>query len=264
MASWKKIITDGASLTDIGNPAGTDRVLIQDASDNVIKYVDWSDISGGGGGGGGSFTEVADDTSPTLGGHLDTGGYQIRLDTNNVGIQGVTVSATTLAVLKVNSSNQVELGSTSAVTSSPGRTILGSNYHDDTNINTSTPGTYGVGADITEYGNSTSTSNGRVYYFNSTGGWTAGTPSAAAAQESLLAIATGTLSTRGMLLRGFVAVTVGNQSGNLTVGKPVFMSSNSSVTDVAPTGNGNYQRILGHAVSAKVIYFNPSQENIEL
>jgi len=259
MASWKKIIADGASLLDIGTPQNTDKVLIQDVTDNVIKYVDWSNVGGGSG-----ITEVADDTSPTLGGHLATGGNQIRLDTNNVGIIGVNTGSSTLDVIKVNASNQVQLGSSSSPTSSPGKTILGSNYHDTTNINVSTLGTYGVGSDITEYGNSTSTFAGRVYYLNSTGGWSNGTPTTAAAQDSLLTIATGGLSTRGMLLRGFVCVAVGNQSGSLTVGAPVFMSSNSSVTDVAPTGNNVYQRILGHAVAAKVIYFNPSQENIEL
>ena len=261
MASWKKIIADGASLSDIGTPASTDRILIQDATDDVIKYVDWSDLPSGSGGG---ITEVADDTSPTLGGNLFTGGFSVRLDTNNVGLQGVTTSSSILSVLKVNTSNQVELGSTSAPSTIPGRAILGHNYHDDTNISGGTAGTFGVGADLTEYGSASSTSAGRVYYLNSSGGWTVGTQSTAVAQESLLAIATAGTSSRGMLLRGFVAVLVGTQSGSLGVGKPVFMASNGSVTDVVPTGNGNYQRILGHAVSQKVIFFNPSQEYIEL
>lgn len=52
MATWKKVIADGSSLTDIGTPASDDKVLIQDTSDsNIVKYVDFGDIGGGGGGG---------------------------------------------------------------------------------------------------------------------------------------------------------------------------------------------------------------------
>ena len=50
MATWKKVITDGLSLTDIGTPASDDKVLIQDTSDSdIVKYVDFGDIGGGGG-----------------------------------------------------------------------------------------------------------------------------------------------------------------------------------------------------------------------
>lgn len=42
---------DGATLTDIGTPASTDRILIQDASDsNNLKYADFSEFGGGGSG----------------------------------------------------------------------------------------------------------------------------------------------------------------------------------------------------------------------
>lgn len=44
----------GATLTDAGTPAGTDKVLIQDTSDsNNLKYVDVNDLPSGGGGGSG-------------------------------------------------------------------------------------------------------------------------------------------------------------------------------------------------------------------
>ena len=55
MASWKKIITDGLTLSDIGTPASDDKVLIQDTDDNnTIKYVDFGDFDGSG------AVEVAD------------------------------------------------------------------------------------------------------------------------------------------------------------------------------------------------------------
>jgi hypothetical protein len=42
---------NGATLTDVGTPASTDRILLQDASDsNNLKYADFSEFGGGGGG----------------------------------------------------------------------------------------------------------------------------------------------------------------------------------------------------------------------
>lgn len=41
---------NGATLTDVGTPAATDRILLQDASDsNNLKYADFSEFGGGGG-----------------------------------------------------------------------------------------------------------------------------------------------------------------------------------------------------------------------
>jgi hypothetical protein len=43
---------NGATLTDVGTPAATDRILLQDASDsNNLKYADFSEFGGGGGSG---------------------------------------------------------------------------------------------------------------------------------------------------------------------------------------------------------------------
>jgi hypothetical protein len=45
-----KSALDGMTLTDVGTPASTDRVLLQDASDsNNLKYADFSEFGGGGG-----------------------------------------------------------------------------------------------------------------------------------------------------------------------------------------------------------------------
>jgi len=46
-----KSAIDGMTLSDIGTPASTDRILVQDASDsNNLKYADFSEFGGGGGG----------------------------------------------------------------------------------------------------------------------------------------------------------------------------------------------------------------------
>ena len=42
---------NGATLSDIGTPASTDRILIQDADDSFnLKYAEFSEFGGGGGG----------------------------------------------------------------------------------------------------------------------------------------------------------------------------------------------------------------------
>ena len=47
MATWKRIVTDGITLADIGSPASDDKILIQDTSaSDAIKYVDFSDVTG--------------------------------------------------------------------------------------------------------------------------------------------------------------------------------------------------------------------------
>ena len=47
MPTWKRIVTDGIALADIGGPASDDKILIQDTSDSdAIKYVDFSDVTG--------------------------------------------------------------------------------------------------------------------------------------------------------------------------------------------------------------------------
>jgi hypothetical protein len=90
VATWKKVITDGLSLTDIGTPASDDKVLIQDASDSdVVKYVDFGDIGGGGG-------DVVSDTTPQLGGDLDLNGNDIT-GTGDISITGSITSTTSLS-----------------------------------------------------------------------------------------------------------------------------------------------------------------------
>jgi hypothetical protein len=90
-----KSAIDGMTLTDIGTPASTDRVLIQDADDsNNLKYADFSEFGGGGGG----LSNVVEDTTPQLGGNLDlnsndiTGTGNIDITAGNLTLTDGTVS----------------------------------------------------------------------------------------------------------------------------------------------------------------------------
>jgi hypothetical protein len=68
---------------------------------------------------------------------------------------------------------------------------------------------------------------------------------------------------RGMLLRGYVY----NSSWNWTsIGGELYLSSTTAgaMTQTQPSGSGDIVRVVGYAISADLIYFNPSQDWIEL
>ena len=126
--------------------------------------------------------------------------------------------------------------------------------------NLTTLGDFGAGCDITYMGAAaTAVSQGRVYYWSGAT-WVAYTPASEAPQKALLGIALGTSMSKGFLLKGFIHP----DSGTLTAGSQVFGFTNASVGTTAPTTSGHFQRILGHSISTSVIYFNPSQEYIEI
>lgn len=71
----------------------------------------------------------------------------------------------------------------------------------------------------------------------------------------LLAVATGTNATGGMLTMGVVR----KASHGYTVGAPLYVSSTQTghLTNTAPTGSGEYVRVCGYAIDANHYYFNP-------
>lgn len=83
----------GATLTDVGTPADTDKVLIQDTSDsNNLKYADFSEF----GGGSSDLFHIQDQkSSGTDGGTFTSGSYQTRdLNTSLVNnISGASLSS---------------------------------------------------------------------------------------------------------------------------------------------------------------------------
>lgn len=120
-------------------------------------------------------------------------------------------------------------------------------------------GAYGAGADITYLGSASSaTTAGRIYYYNGTT-WVFYTSATEAPQKALLGMAVGTSMAKGFILKGFINP---NGATGFTTASPIYGATNASATTTAPTSG--YQRIMGHAISTSVIYFNPSNDFIEL
>jgi len=120
-------------------------------------------------------------------------------------------------------------------------------------------GAYGDGSDITFLGSSTSTTiAGRVYYYSGAT-WVLYTSTTEAPQKALLGMAVGTTMAKGFILKGFVNP---NGATGFTAGAPLFGATDASMISTAPTSG--YQRIMGHAISTAVAYFNPSAEYIDL
>lgn len=107
------------------------------------------------------------------------------------------------------------------------------------------------------------TSAGRLIYLSSTGAWGGADASAASTAKGMISVAVGTNpSTDGVVIRGFVYLTV-DAGGN--VGDPVYLSeTGGAVTTTAPTTSGAVVRVMGYKVATNIIYFNPSQDWIEI
>jgi len=254
MSTWKKVITDGASLTDIGTPASGDKVLIQDITDDVIKYVDFGDIGGGGGGTDtnlGNADLTADDNRT-----YDVDGNSVVFDLNS-GEFKVEDSGNSDSYIEAGF-NELSLGDSGMSVRAKGLFRAEAGIEQD-EAGLSLAGAYGDGSDITYLGSSSSsTISGRVYYYSGST-WVYYTTATEAPQKALVGIATGSTMAKGFILRGFINP---NGTTNLTAGAPVFGATNASMTSTAPTTG--YQRVMGHAISTSVIYFNPSAEYLDL
>jgi len=117
--------------------------------------------------------------------------------------------------------------------------------------------------EIVSFGGTGVSTFSRTYYWSSAGGgsWVATDADTAADSRGLIAMALNTQFNLGMLLRGYVYFS----SWNWTVGAVLYLSTTpGTITETQPTGTGDIVRVVGYAITARLIYFNPSQEWIEL
>jgi hypothetical protein len=117
--------------------------------------------------------------------------------------------------------------------------------------------------EIVTFGGSGASTQFSTYYWSSGGAWTLTDANAASSSKGLLAMATDTTFDRGMMLRGYIY----NSAWNWTVGGTLYLSATGgagNITQTQPTGTADIVRVVGYAISADLIYFNPSQDWIEL
>ncbi len=103
---------------------------------------------------------------------------------------------------------------------------------------------------------------GSVYYLASSGAWTLTDADFAANSRNLLGIAVSSDGfDLGVMIRGFFK----NTAWSLTIGAPVYLAvTPGGLTSTQPTGSADIVRVVGYAIAADEIYFNPSQDWIEL
>ena len=95
---------------------------------------------------------------------------------------------------------------------------------------------------------------GKVYYYAGTNNyWILGNNTTLAGTTGVLGIA---CTGNKLLIRGYYRT-----SQTFTAGEELWFNSTGTITGTQPSG-GNYARLIGHAISANIVYFNPSQEYI--
>ena len=120
--------------------------------------------------------------------------------------------------------------------------------------------------DVIYMGGTTSMTAGKIYYFNSSGGWTVANADAEADASGLLAVALGASSDNdGMLLRGMV--TLYTIDGTNDEGKLVYLrAADGEATITAPSTSTHCGRVVGYLLDATndSVWFNPDSTWVEI
>ena len=127
-------------------------------------------------------------------------------------------------------------------------------------LNTAPSGNEGNGIIIKLH--SSSTTAGKLYFkSNFAAAWSEADADSDGATR-MLGVALGSNSgTSGMLLQGLFR----KASHGFSAGAPLYVSTTSGAfTTTAPSGSGDYVRVVGYVVDSNIIYFNPSGTWVEV
>ena len=127
-------------------------------------------------------------------------------------------------------------------------------------LNISSTGSEGNGIIIKLH--STSTTFGKLYYkSNFAAAWTQADADSDGATRMLGVALGSTSSNDGMLLQGIIRIA----SHGLSAGAPIYVSTTAGeFTTTAPSGSGDYVRVVGYTIDSNLIYFNPSGTWVEV
>ncbi len=125
----------------------------------------------------------------------------------------------------------------------------------------SSAGDLGLNAEVVTITTTTGLSAGYVYYLGASA-WTSAVATSVAAASGMMAVATGTSSADGMCIRGIVCVATALGG---SIGDVVYLSTATGrMTTTAVSSTGNVNRVMGYKVASYKMFFNPSQEWIEI
>lgn len=107
-------------------------------------------------------------------------------------------------------------------------------------------------------GTAVSTTAGNLYYFNGTT-WIAADADVLSSASSLLGLAIGSSSNKGMLINGWYKSQTTYSSGQ------IYMSPTAGgITSTQPSTSGQYVRVIGHGTNTNLFRFNPSNDFYEV
>jgi hypothetical protein len=131
--------------------------------------------------------------------------------------------------------------------------VADSNIVSATNWNNAVVNKAGIAGDAIAYAN--------VYYFGVNGSWSNASAASSATARGMLGLALGgAIATDGMLLNGQCANGWGFDPGSI-----LYLSTNvNEITATRPMGTNHIVRIVGYAVNASTIFFNPDRTYIEI
>ena len=129
-------------------------------------------------------------------------------------------------------------------------------------------GDYGSGAEILyNQGAGTGFTTGAIYVLRA-GTWNAIDCSGPTTCQNLCAVALGSTSASGMLIKGCVTLAETYEAGSDSGGAKVYGSATDSgrATLTAPTSSGDFVRILGYSLNSgsKKMFFNPDSTYVEI
>jgi len=125
----------------------------------------------------------------------------------------------------------------------------------------SSAGDLGLNAEVVTITTTTGLNAGYVYYLGASA-WTSAVATSVSAASGMMAVATGTSSANGMCIRGIVHVATALGG---SIGDVVYLSTATGrMTTTAVSSTGNVNRVMGYKVGTNQLFFNPSQEWIEI
>lgn len=168
------------------------------------------------------------------------------------GEANLTFNGSTLSVTGAISTTGQLSGNGSSIAVSKLNTAIGA---------ASSAGDIGLNAEVLTITTTTGLLAGYVYYLGASA-WTSAVATSVAAASGMMAVATSTSSADGMCIRGIVHVATALGG---SIGDVVYLSTASGrMTTTAVSSTGNVNRVMGYKVGTNKLFFNPSQEWIEI